>query len=71
MSALDRRGRLHHATQFIETDTDLPQLLSGHFGPSEASSSSNFGIVGLHTCGNLAANSIKVRVFGGLELWMT
>ena len=31
-SVLDRRGRLRHATQFIETGTDLPQLLFGHFG---------------------------------------
>ena len=66
-SVLDRRGHLRHATQFIETGTDLPQLLSGHFG---SASSDYFGIVGLHTCGNLAADSIKVRNRGEFELWL-
>jgi len=64
--ALDRRGRLSHATQFIETRTDLARLLSGHFGrPGRPDSLSDFGIVGLHTCGNLAADSIKIFLANG------
>lgn len=60
-------GRLELVTQFVDTDTNLPKLISKRFDDSSgnskesspSSAASLFGLIGLHTCGNLAADSIK------------
>ncbi|KAB0802781.1 hypothetical protein PPYR_04967 [Photinus pyralis] len=43
-------------TQFVTEDTDFEQLISDIF----LQRSTNFGLVGLHTCGDLAAACIKM-----------
>ena len=55
-SSENESGILKVHTQFIEIKTDLSQLLKNEVGMKE----SGFGIVGLHTCGDLASNSIKI-----------
>jgi len=43
-------------TLFVDTSTDLKSLFESHFGPkSEA-----MGLIGLHTCGNLAPASLRI-----------
>ena len=51
--------RLKFVTQFVDTTTDLQDLLRTHFDDGH-STSSRMGVIGLHTCGNLAPNSLRV-----------
>lgn len=42
-------------TRFVTETTDLKRLVSEHFPDAD-----NFGLVGLHTCGDLAASCLKI-----------
>ena len=55
------KSRLHNLTKFVETGTDIPALLAESF-PTEnvRDDGGKFGLVGLHTCGNLASSSIRI-----------
>ena len=48
------------STQFVSDKTDLGQLVAEQFVELPCS---RLGIVGLHTCGNLAASSLRVRFY--------
>ena len=57
------QGKLSVLTQFVDTSTDLPKLLLESFPVDSgvpADVGHNFGIVGLHTCGNLASDSLRI-----------
>lgn len=56
-SKFQSNGELKMDTMFVSAETNLPQLIQKHFSNQ---SSSNFGIIGLHTCGNLAPDSIRI-----------
>ena len=45
------------STQFVSDKTDLGQLVAEQFAELPCS---RLGIVGLHTCGNLAASSLRI-----------
>ena len=51
-------GTLKVITQFVETNTELSKLVQNELETSDEEP--GFGIVGLHTCGDLASNSIKI-----------
>jgi len=66
--------RLKFVTQFVDTLTDFEALVEESFSSTEASkvdgdsgnvssgkdSAKKMGVIGLHTCGNLAPNSLRV-----------
>ena len=52
---------LKYDTLFVDTQTDLKELFTNHFeigGHDRVDET--FGLIGLHTCGNLAANSLQI-----------
>ena len=49
-------NNLNYETLFVETSTDLKSLFEAHF----AERPENLGLMGLHTCGNLAPSSLKI-----------
>ena len=67
-SEVEKRNRfddnLKYATKFVDVDTNLPSLMREHFSDNGSGTGQIFeeklGLIGLHTCGNLAANSIKI-----------
>jgi len=50
---------LKYDTLFVDTETDLKQLFLTHFCDFDTSNE-KFGMMGLHTCGDLAANSLQI-----------
>ena len=50
---------LKYDTLFVDTQTDLKQLFSTHFDEFDATNQ-KLGLMGLHTCGDLAANSLQI-----------
>jgi len=50
---------LKYDTLFVDTQTDLKQLFSTHFDEFDATNQ-ELGLMGLHTCGDLAANSLQI-----------
>lgn len=55
------KSRLVNLTKFVETGTDIPALLAESFaGEKVAEDGGRFGLVGLHTCGNLASSSLRI-----------
>jgi len=50
---------LKYDTLFVDTQTDLKQLFSTHFDEFDATNQ-ELGLIGLHTCGDLAANSLQI-----------
>jgi hypothetical protein len=55
-------GNLRFVTQFVDVSTDLDRLLSQNFSESTFSTEAGhtLGIIGLHTCGDLAAASLRI-----------
>ena len=54
---------LKYVTKFVDMDTDLRSLLEEKFSNDENNAKfecNQLGLIGLHTCGNLAADSIKI-----------
>lgn len=49
--------KLVNLTQFIDEETDVIHLIQSTFNDEDIK---KFGLIGLHTCGNLAANSIRL-----------
>ena len=49
---------LKNVTQFVDINTNLQMLLNENFNLD--GSDHKFGIIGLHTCGNLAVNSMRI-----------
>ena len=47
---------LEYDTLFVDPSTDLKSLFESHFGPK----SDPLGLIGLHTCGNLAPASLRI-----------
>ena len=47
---------LNYETLFVETSTDLKSLFESHFQERPE----NLGLMGLHTCGNLAPSSLRI-----------
>jgi len=55
------RRQVVHLTKFVTEDSDLATILCENLQLSdEVSKQQTHGIIGLHTCGNLAAASIKI-----------
>ena len=60
------QNKLKFVTQFVSTNTDLNALFTEHFEAAKYEqdhynfNNSPLGLIGLHTCGNLAANSINI-----------
>ena len=50
---------LKYDTLFVDTQTDLKQLFLTHFDEFDATNQ-KLGLIGLHTCGDLAANSLQI-----------
>lgn len=48
---------LKYDTLFVDTSTDLRAIFSSKFG---SETGEKMGLIGLHTCGNLAANSLQI-----------
>jgi len=62
-SAKDSLGdRLKFVTRFVDTSTDFQALLKDTFAKGDALEGGNdrMGLIGLHTCGNLAADSLRI-----------
>ena len=57
-------NNLKHVTKFVDIKTDLKLLLKENFSECDKSDAildkNRHGLIGLHTCGNLAPNSIKL-----------
>ncbi|ODN03754.1 Methyltransferase-like protein 25 [Orchesella cincta] len=54
-------NNLKSVTEMITTKTDLQNLVSTNLGGgSDGAANMKYGIVGLHTCGNLGANILKL-----------
>ena len=57
-------NNLKHVTKFVDINTDLKLLLKENFNECDQSDAildkNRHALIGLHTCGNLAPNSIKL-----------
>ena len=52
---------LKYDTMFVDTQTDLKSLFANHFNDDDdAQSDEKMGLIGLHTCGDLASNSLQI-----------
>jgi len=54
--------RLKFVTQFVDTQTDFQSLLRSSFGGGgeDEEEVARMGLIGLHTCGNLAPDSLRI-----------
>jgi len=54
--------RLKFVTTFVDTSTDFQALLKDTFdqGDTEEEGNDRMGLIGLHTCGNLAPDSLRI-----------
>ena len=52
-------ANLKYDTLFVDTKTDIKGLFSTHFDDFDQMNE-KLGLIGLHTCGNLAANSLQI-----------
>jgi len=52
--------RLKFVTQFVDTETDFQSLLKENFDLDGGTGKERIGMIGLHTCGNLAPDSLRI-----------
>ena len=55
--------RLKFVTQFVDTETDFQSLLKENFDLDGGPGKERIGMIGLHTCGNLAPDSLRQAYF--------
>ena len=55
--------RLKFVTQFVDTKTDFQSLLKENFDLDGGTGKERIGMIGLHTCGNLATDSLRQAYF--------
>ena len=57
-----KRGQFKSSTHFVDDSTDLSQLVADHFpcDVTESSEQKNLLLTGLHTCGDLAAQVLRM-----------
>ena len=57
---------MKYVTKFVDMQTDLQSLVTDNFPSDEKNcvtfDSNRLGLIGLHTCGNLASDSIKIWI---------
>jgi len=53
-------NNLNYETLFVDTTTDLKSIFESNFQEIPGNEKQSLGLMGLHTCGNLAPDSLKI-----------